>query len=209
MQKLYIIDFFLTVFTTSNRHPGCDCPRGFTGDQCEFFGVDVRVTENEDKKRGGLVASFTIIITLLTFGIVFTLYSQRRRAKREEMLAGVIAGTSSPPQLPGLESWAPNSEISDHEEEYVDIDLRENEDIDAASHPESQSGDSTLGGSSTASSLTIEEQPDGRVSLMKTNTRRPSHPIPASVNSLESELHIFKDSNDDDDEESEGGFITA
>jgi hypothetical protein len=142
-----------------------------------------------------------LLLSLLTLGLVFVLYQRKTRAT---ILRPKGGGTTSAPTMENsnnvaLDPWTVFKDMDSTGREDDDFEEEVHfDEFDASSYSGSSAEHSSMD-----SSMSMEEQPDGRVTLMKTSATR----IPSSAMSTTSDhLHVFTDANDD---QSEGNFRMA
>jgi hypothetical protein len=122
-----------------HRHPGCQCPRAYFGEQCQFYGADARISDHSpgDKKNKGLVGALTILALLLAFGVIFVLYARKRHYPCSPF--DTVIETAPAPtidNLEGIDPWAtdPFSDTGKVDvfegEEYDEVVLDEENDKD-------------------------------------------------------------------------------
>lgn len=64
------------------RHPGCDCPDGFSGDQCQFVSYESANTNaNDGKKKGFLAVSLVFILVVLPLVAISVFWKKLRRGR--------------------------------------------------------------------------------------------------------------------------------
>jgi len=112
-----------SIFSNPSSHPGCECPRGFTGFHCEYRGVDVRVPdvpgEGEHKRS---LYFISILMLAIGFAAMCTLLPARRRRRRD------ILDQSQAPTIDSNDPWNTLNlhdicASGEHEEHYEDVDL--------------------------------------------------------------------------------------
>lgn len=121
--------------STSCRHPGCDCPQAYFGDQCQFMGGTARVVDDGPNDRKGLVTGLTIVMLLLAMGVFLTLYLRRKGTTLCGPGNNHAVETAPAPTMENFHEVDPwkaeglfdEDALSDDGDGYDDVDLTEQE----------------------------------------------------------------------------------
>ena len=74
-----------------NRHPGCDCPEGFAGENCQF------VEEVDNAANTALIVGIVIVVSSIL--VVFFLLRIRRRQRMTKLYENMAKAQGVPPSL--------------------------------------------------------------------------------------------------------------
>lgn len=74
-----------------NRHPGCDCPKGFQGENCQYV-------IKKDKGLGGAGVAAVLIVAMSLLSVFFLL-RVRRRQRMSKLYDSMARDSSLPPSL--------------------------------------------------------------------------------------------------------------